>query len=99
MEINRYSTSISGMEINKTCCFTGLSPEECKGSEKAISKALRKEILKAIEDGYDTFISGIAPGVDQLAASEVIDIRDCERPDIKLICATPYPGFEESKGL
>ncbi len=38
------------MEINKTCCFTGHRPKKCKGSEKAISKALRKEILKAIEE-------------------------------------------------
>lgn len=41
------------------------------------------------------FISGMARGVDIWAAEIVLRIRS-EGEDIKLICASPYRGFEKS---
>ena len=57
-------------------------------------KDLETAIKKAIADGYNVFISGMAPGVDIWAAEIVLQLRD-EGADIKLICAIPFEGFEK----
>ena len=77
------------------CCFTGHRPEKLNASEDLIVAALEKEILLAIESGFTTFISGMARGVDIWAAEIVLKLRDSGL-DIKLICASPYPGFENN---
>ena len=46
------------------CCFTGHRPEKLKRAETVIKKGLEEAILKAIHDGYTTFITGMARGVD-----------------------------------
>ena len=38
------------------CAFTGHRPEKVVGSEGTIIVELRKEILKAIDDGYRVFL-------------------------------------------
>lgn len=43
----------------------------------------------------DMFITGMARGVDIWAAEIVLKLRK-EHGDIKLICASPYEGFEKS---
>ena len=53
----------------------------------------KKEIRTAIADGFQTFISGMARGVDLWAAEIVLILRD-EGAAIRLICASPYQGFE-----
>lgn len=75
------------------CCFTGHRPEKL-GMPSAIAiKGLRYEIEKAISAGYVTFITGMSRGVDIWAGEIVLDFRDSGVP-IRLICASPYPGFE-----
>lgn len=54
---------------------------------------LKKEIRTAIADGFRTFISGIARGVDLWAVDIVLDLRDAGE-SLRLICASPYRGFE-----
>ena len=54
---------------------------------------LKKEIRTAIADGFQTFISGVARGVDLWAAEIVLAFRD-EGAAVRLICASPYRGFE-----
>ena len=56
-------------------CFTGHRPEKLNMSEHAVKKALRIEILNAIEDGMPVFISGMARGVDIWAAEIVLELR------------------------
>lgn len=56
---------------------------------------LEPEIRKAIDDGFVTFISGMARGVDIWAAEIVLRLRDEGMP-IHLICASPFEGFERS---
>lgn len=56
---------------------------------------LESEIRKAIDDGFVTFISGMARGVDIWAAEIVLRLRDEDKP-IHLICASPFEGFERS---
>lgn len=46
------------------CCFTGHRPDKLNISEKAVIRALEKEIRIAIQDGYNVFLTGMAMGVD-----------------------------------
>ena len=78
---------------NKRCCFTGHRPEKLNRPEAEIISWLEVEIRKAIDDGFVTFISGMARGVDIWAAEIVLRLRDEGLP-IHLICASPFEGFE-----
>lgn len=77
------------------CCFTGHRPEKLRRTEREIRNDLEREIRKAVHDGLNVFISGMARGVDIDAAEIVLQIR-AEGYPVRLICATPYPGFEQS---
>ena len=77
------------------CCFTGHRPEKLSVDEKSAKELLEKEIRKAVNDGYRTFISGMARGIDIWAAQIVLQIKK-EGQNIHLICACPFEGFESS---
>ncbi len=76
------------------CCFTGHRPEKLAWSEEHAVVALEEKIRQAIADGYTTFISGMARGVDIWAAEIVLRLRD-EGVPLRLICAVPLPDFEK----
>lgn len=76
-------------------CFTGHRPEKLFEPEFIIKEKLERAILAAIDHGFIVFISGMARGVDLWAAEIVIKQRTINR-DLKLICASPYNGFERS---
>ena len=82
----------------KRCCFTGHRPDKMQGMEQQIKTLLKAEIKKCIDEGISTFISGMAMGVDIWAAQIVLEEKK-NNDDIKLICASPYPGFERSRCL
>ena len=46
------------------CCFTGHRPEKLSLSETEVKPLLEKAIDIAIENGFTTFITGMASGVD-----------------------------------
>ena len=75
------------------CCFTGHRPEKLTRSEQEIKKDLEAEILQAMNDGFVTFITGMARGVDIWAGEIVLQLRKTN-PNIHLIAASPYEGFE-----
>ena len=75
------------------CCFTGHRSEKLNTSEKEVKAALRKQIDQAVHDGFTVFITGMARGVDLLAAEIVLDLRKRNK-EIRLICAIPHDGFE-----
>lgn len=77
------------------CCFTGHRPEKLRRSEQEIRMELESEIQRAIQDGYITFITGMARGVD-IGAAEIVLQFKIEGFPVHLICACPFPGFEES---
>lgn len=79
----------------KRVCFTGHRPEKLKISEPEVKDRLREAIQQSIKDGFTTFISGMARGVDMWAAEIVLEERR-KNSDIKLMCASPYEGFERS---
>ena len=75
------------------CCFTGHRPEKLNRSEAEIKKDLEVAILQAINDGFVTFITGMARGVDIWAGEIVLQLRK-QNPNLHLIAASPYEGFE-----
>lgn len=76
-------------------CFTGHRPEKLSEAESVVRTKLEDAIRSSVEDGYFVFISGMARGVDIWAAEIVLKERE-HNPAIKLICASPYKGFEGS---
>lgn len=92
------------MERAKTVCFTGHRPEKfpvCETNNTTdtildmIKSMLYYKIYDAAQSGYEYFISGLARGVDLWAAEAVIDIQK-SFPDIKLVCAKPFPEHGNS---
>ena len=75
------------------CCFTGHRPEKLHKPEEQMKKDLEVAILQAVDDGFVTFISGMARGVDIWAAEIVLRLRE-SNPAIHLVAASPYRGFE-----
>lgn len=78
----------------RRCCFTGHRPEKLSVTEEDIKRELKKEIRLAIADGFNVFITGMAPGVDIWAAEIILELREQEDLRLKLIAASPHPGFE-----
>ena len=77
----------------RRCCITGHRPEKLDCTERIVVDALTSAIRKAYSDGYRTFISGMARGVDIWAAEIVLRERK-SHPVIHLICALPHPDFQ-----
>ena len=75
------------------CCFTGHRPEKLARPEEEVKKGLEVKIVKAIQDGFTTFITGMARGVDIWAAQIVLRLRQ-GNPELRLIAALPYPNCD-----
>ena len=89
---------MSESELRKhRCCFTGHRPEKLAIPEKRLAKLLEAEIKLAIDSGHTTFITGMAKGVDLVAAEIVLRLRERD-PRLKLICALPFPDFGQHWG-
>ena len=71
-----------------TCCVTG--HRDIPAEETAhVKEALRREIEKAVDDGFTVFLSGFADGVDQYFAELVLE-RKQTNPALELIAVIPY---------
>lgn len=81
-------------EKRKCCCFTGHRPEKLGIPEAELKEKLQVEIDNAIADGYTDFMSGMARGVD-IWAAELVLAKKRENNNIRLICASPFEGFEK----
>lgn len=80
------------------CCFTGHRPDKMELGEKDIKPLLEKAIDNAIADGYITFITGMAMGVDIWAAEIVLQRKKINK-DLHLICALPHPKFDSRRSM
>lgn len=78
------------------CCFTGHRPNKLDYSESEIKLLLETAIDNAISDGYVTFITGMAEGVD-IWAAEIVLKKKKENKDLHLICAVPHPEFKKRR--
>jgi len=76
----------------RRCAFTGHRPEKLNLPECEVRKLLRQAIEQAYIDGFNVFISGMARGVD-LWAADIVLLLKAEYPDIKLMCAVPFIGY------
>ena len=83
------------MEKHEICCFTGHRPQSLpwgfnEQDERCLKmkRQLKVEIVKAIESGFATFISGMALGFDMICAETVLELKK-SYPQIKLIGAIP----------
>ena len=76
------------------CCFTGHRPEKLNCPEDQVKAMLDAAVQRAVNDGFTTFITGMARGVDIWAGQAVLKLR-AQNPAIKLVVASPYKGFEE----
>ena len=59
----------------------------------ALKAVLERQIYSLVQEGVTDFLSGMAEGVDLLAAEIVLSLR-AEYPSIKLHCILPYRGQE-----
>ena len=80
--------------MGKNCCFTGHRPEKLGLSQERVEAALKREIHRAVGEGYTTFLTGMSRGVDLWAARLVLEERRAA-PEIRLVCAVPYRGFSD----
>ena len=88
-------TAIPEKEKRKArCCFTGQRAENVTRPVDDVKVALENEIIQAINDGYKTFITGMAAETDIWAGCTVLRLKS-RFPEIKLIVAVPYPGFRK----
>lgn len=83
----------------KACCFTGHRNKDLpfggnrdKQGMKCLVSSIQLYIEQAIRDGYDTFISGMAEGVDLICAEIVHNLISRNGMKLNLICAVPYKG-------
>ena len=76
------------------CCLAGHRPEKLDISEEEVQAWLRKQIDAAIGDGYRTFLCGVEPGTDIIAA-QIIREKKEKDPELHMICAVPWPDYEE----
>lgn len=86
------------------CLFTGPRPKNLFGSydpmvesNKRMLLALREEIIRLVtEEGVETFVTGMALGIDLWAARIVMKLRETNEAfkDVKLVGAVPCAGQE-----
>lgn len=74
------------------CCFAGHRPEKLMESKEKITAWLASQIDAAIADGYVTFMTGMAMGID-IWSGQLILARKVSNPSLHLIAVSPYPSF------
>lgn len=83
--------------IGKTCCVTG--HREIRDSlVDEVKRQLRIEVDIAIADGFTTFISGFADGID-LYFAEIVAGKRREYPALFLEAAIPYANRLKNGGI
>ena len=85
---------------DKSCCFSGHRKAhfdmEYSYYGQILKGLISKEVRKACDMGFDTFYTGMAYGFDILAADAVIKEKYCRLEEIKLVCAIPFRGQENT---
>ncbi len=82
-----------------TCCFTGPRPKNyplVEHFEETVTQKLKEEIQKAIDEGYRCFMSGMAAGVDLIAAAIVLNYKK-QYPELKITLEGVIPFQLQAK--
>ncbi len=77
-----------------TCCFTGHRNIR-KEDERMIRAKIREQVLIQLENGVYTFMVGGAMGFDMLAAEVLLDLREKEGKELRLVSVLPYLEWRE----
>lgn len=92
-----FMTESYGIDKATTCCFTGHRSRDLpffgdrdKQGMKCLISNIQLAVENAVDDGYKTFISGMAEGTDLICAEIVHNLIHRKGFDIRLICALPY---------
>lgn len=102
--IERYNSvvllRIAGfMSKYTSVCFSGYRPEKFPYAlypgEKAylaLEKRIETAILQAVDDGYTTYLCGMAKGFDLLAGSIVVTLKEAraELAELNLVAVLPF---------
>lgn len=96
------TADLVGSDPAVTCCFSGHRPEKLAGNGdvkncpelRRLLSVLRLAIEDALNEGYRTFITGMARGIDMWAAQFVLEIKR-KRKDVRLVCAVPFRGQKD----
>ncbi len=81
----------------KSVSFTGYRAQKIQRSsnDPNVMEKTKEELFKTIkalhDEGYTSFLSGMAEGFDLAAAQAVLQLRD-ECPDVELIAVIPFKG-------
>ena len=76
------------------CAVIGRQPHMLRQDEDEIRVALEVSILKAVSDGYTSFILGLSCGVG-MWATEIVGRLKKSNPNLHLFAAIPFAGFDE----
>lgn len=93
-----YATGAFTLDRSETACVTGRRPQGIRGYwthedvRQALSHLLYRKVMRAYTLGYRTFISGMALGVDQDFAEQVVFVRRNIDREVRLIAAVPFSG-------
>ena len=85
----------------RTVCFSGYRPEKfsfilLNGQEQylKLEARIKAELTKAIQDGYGTFLCGMAKGFDLVCGNITLSLKENDPvfAHTKLIAVPPYHG-------
>lgn len=82
------------IDTRKTCCFTG-HRDLPKWDEQKVIARVRHLLRPLLMDGVMYFGVGGAQGFDMLVAEYLLDLRERQKKQIKIISVLPYPGWRE----
>ena len=80
--------------MGNACCFTGHRDirEEAK---EPVRRRIRGAVTALLAGGTDTFLVGGARGFDMLAAETLLDLREKEGKQFRLVSVLPFPAWRE----
>lgn len=93
------------MATYNTACFSGYRPEKFafilhQGNEAylALEKRIEEVILQSVDDGYNSFMCGMAKGFDLVAGGMVVALKESwvELAGLNLIAVVPFEGHSFS---
>ena len=74
--------------MGKTIAFSGYRAEKLPENIDPIRVSLMDTVKQSIDDGFDTFLCGMADGFDLMSAGVVLELK--EKHDLKLVCVIPF---------
>mgnify|MGYP004551281573 FL=1 len=88
--------------MGRTCCFTGYRPAKLtylhrkeSGEYRRLYEVLTSLIREAVAGGYDHFISGMAQGIDLMAAKILLELK---AEGVNLTFEAALPGMNQTHG-